>query len=229
MAEDSSNSGITARYCILDGDEVSFQAWRTKAFATLDDADLEICKGPEREREEVYLAYDDENWITNRDEMDQYTEDIRSFRKRTKKAVMLLMGLVSEDIATALEEYERKPAAMWKYLKEEFDKVTSELKQLARQQLNSFKVNEKLPVRDIKKYFFSIIRACTHQNYKVSEEDQVMVLFAGISRTKYGMLKKLYFGQAKAPGISWIWARMGVDELDDQKDQGERDVEALVA
>ena len=56
-----------------------------------------------------------------------------------------------------------------------------------------------------------------------------MALFAEMSRTKYGMLKMMYFGQAEAPGISWIWAQMGVDELDDQKEQGERDVEALVA
>ena len=74
MAEDSSKSGIRARYCILDGDKVSFQAWRSKASATLDDADcLDICKGIETKPEEVYPAYDDENWITNRDDMDQYT------------------------------------------------------------------------------------------------------------------------------------------------------------
>ena len=116
-------------------------------FATLDDAEcLEICKGIETEPEVVYPAYDDEHWITNQDEMDQYTEDIKSFRRRSKKVVMLLMGLVSEDIATTLEEYERIPAAMWKSLKEEFDKVTPELKQLAKQRLNSFKVNEKVPV-----------------------------------------------------------------------------------
>ena len=76
--------------------------------------------------------------------MDQYTEDIRSFRKQSKKAVMLLMGLVSEDIATALGEHERKPVEMWKYLKEEYDKVTPELKELPKQRLDSFKVNEKL-------------------------------------------------------------------------------------
>ena len=62
---------------------------------------------------------------------------------------MLLMGLVSEDIATALEPYERKPEEMWKYLKKEFDKVTPELKQLAKPRLNSFKVNETLTSRRI--------------------------------------------------------------------------------
>ena len=56
-----------------------------------------------------------------------------------------------------------------------------------------------------------------------------MALFARMSRAKYGMPTKLYFGQAEAPGISWIWAQMGVDELDDQKEQGEQDIEALVA
>ena len=40
---------------------------------------------------------------------------------------MMLMSLVSEDIATILEQYERNPKAMWDYLKEEYDKVTPEL------------------------------------------------------------------------------------------------------
>ena len=37
-----------------------------------------------------------------------------------------------------------------------------------------------------------------------------MTLFAGMTRTKYAILKKMYFGQAKAPGISWVWAKMWV-------------------
>ena len=67
----------------------------------------------------------------NETERDQYSVDVKSFRKRTKKAVMLLMSLVSEDIATLLQQYERDPKAMWDYLKEEYDKVTSEFRQLA--------------------------------------------------------------------------------------------------
>ena len=50
--------------------------------------------------------------------MDQYSADLKSFRKRTKKAVMLIMSLVSEDIATVLEQFERDPKSMWNYLKE---------------------------------------------------------------------------------------------------------------
>ena len=63
-------------------------------------------------------------------------------------------------------------------------------------------MDEKLPLRDIKRGFMSILRECTHQKYKASEEDQVMTLFVGMSRTKYGMLKKLYYDQKQARGIS---------------------------
>ena len=118
---------------------------------------------------------------------------------------------------------------MWDYLREEFDKVSRELRQLAKETVNSFKVDGKLPVRDIKKEFLTILRECTHQKYKVSEGDQVMTLFVGMARTKYGLLKRLYYGQKEAPGIKWIWAQMGVDELDDKKEQGVKDAEALVA
>ena len=75
------------------------------------------------EPEEVFARYDDEHWPLNEGEMDQYTVDVKSFRKRTKKAVMLRMSLVSEDIARVVEQYERDPKAMWDYLKEEYDKV----------------------------------------------------------------------------------------------------------
>ena len=133
MVEESTHSGIGARYCILDGEKVPFQAWRSKASAILDDADcLEICKGTELEPEEVFARYDDEHWPLNEPEMDQYSVDLKSFRKITKKAVMLLMSLVSEDIATILEQYERDPNSMRDNLREEYDKITSELRQFAK-------------------------------------------------------------------------------------------------
>ena len=105
----------------------------------------------------MVASFDDYNWMTNEVEMDEYSVDVKSFRKRTKKAVMLLMSLVSEDIATVLEQYEGDPKAMWDYLKEEYDKVTSEFRQLAKEKLNSFKVDEKLPFRDIEREFLSIL------------------------------------------------------------------------
>ena len=68
MAEDSSHSGMKARLCILDGDKVAFQAWRSKASATLDDAEcLEISKGIETIPNEVTKKYDDEHRVTSRD------------------------------------------------------------------------------------------------------------------------------------------------------------------
>ena len=73
------------------------------------------------------------------------------------------------------------------------------------------------------------MRECAHQIYTVSKEDQVMTLFAGMARTKYGLLKRLYYGQKEARGIDWIWAQMGVDEQDDKKEQDLKDAEALVA
>ena len=171
MAEESTHSGIRARYCILDGDKVTFQAWRSKASATLDDAEcLEICKGTETIPTEVTARYDDEHWPTNEAEMEQYTLDVRCFRKRSKKAVMLLMQFVSDDIATSLEQFERDPKAMWDYLTEEYDKVSRELRQIAKEKLNSFKIDEKMPVREIKNAFLSLIRECVHQKFPVSTE-----------------------------------------------------------
>ena len=85
--------------------------------------------------------------------------------------MMLIMSLVSEDTATVLEQFGRDPKSMWSYLKEEYDKVTPELRQLAKEKLNAFRVNEKLSVRDIKQEFPSILRECAHQNYTVSKED----------------------------------------------------------
>ena len=118
MAEESSHTGIRARYCILDGEKVPFQAWGSKASAILDDADcLEICRGTEIEPKEVLPNYDEENWMLNEAQVDQYSVDVKSYRKRTKKAVMLLMSLVSEDIATVLEQHEKDPKEMWDYLK----------------------------------------------------------------------------------------------------------------
>ena len=58
MAEESTHSGIGARYYILDGEKVPFQAWRSKALAILDDdAGLEICKGAKIKPEEVFVKY----------------------------------------------------------------------------------------------------------------------------------------------------------------------------
>ena len=57
-----------------------------------------------------------------------------------------MMGLVSEDIVTSLEQFERKSVDMWEYLNEEYDKVSPKMKQLAKQRLNSFKVDANLPV-----------------------------------------------------------------------------------
>ena len=85
MAEESTHSGIRARYCILDGEKVPFQAWRSKASAILDDGDcLEIGKGTELEPKEVFARYDDEHRPLNEHEMDHYSVNLKSFRKRTK-------------------------------------------------------------------------------------------------------------------------------------------------
>ena len=165
----------------------------------------------------MFVRYDDEHWPLNEAEMDQYSADLKSFRKRTKKVVMLIMSLVSKDIATVLEQFERDPKSMWNYLKDEYDKITPDLRQHVKEKLNSFRVNEKLSVRDIQLEFLTIFRECTHQNYTVNKEDQVMTLFSGMARTKYGLLKRLYYRQKEAPGIDRIWAQMGVDELDDKK------------
>ena len=62
--------------------------------------------------EEVFARYDDEDWPLNEAKMDQYSADLKSFRKRTKKVVMLIMSLVNEDIATVLEQFERDPKSM---------------------------------------------------------------------------------------------------------------------
>ena len=111
MEKESYHSGIRARYCILDGERVPFKAWRSKASAILDDANcLEMCKGTEVAPKEVFVRYDDEDWPLNEAEMDQYSADLKSFRKRTKKVVMLIMSLVSEDIATV--QFERDPKSM---------------------------------------------------------------------------------------------------------------------
>ena len=116
---------VSEHTCILDGDKVTFQAWRSKASATLDDAEcLEICKGTKIIPNEVTTIFDDEHWITNEAKMEQYTLDVKSFRKSSKKAVMLLMQLVSDDIATSLEQFKRDPKAMWNYLTEEYDKLS---------------------------------------------------------------------------------------------------------
>ena len=74
---------IKAQYCILGGDKVTFQAWRSKASATLDDAEcLEICKGTKTIPTEVPARFDDDHSPTNEAEMEQYTLDVKSFRKR---------------------------------------------------------------------------------------------------------------------------------------------------
>ena len=65
-----------------------------------------------------------------------------------------------------------------------------ELRQLSKQRLNSFKINEKDSVRKIKDKFMSIVSAARYQKLVVNEEDMVMALFSGMSKTKYGMLKK---------------------------------------
>ena len=72
MAEESSHNGIRARYYILDGEKVPFQAWRSKASTILDDANcLEICKGTKVAPEEVFARYDEEDWPLNEAEMAQ--------------------------------------------------------------------------------------------------------------------------------------------------------------
>ena len=153
----------------MDGDKDTFQAWRFEASATLDDAEcLEICKGTETIPTEVTARYDDEHWPTNEGELEQYTLDVKSFRKRSKKALMLLMQLVSDDIATSLEQFERDPKAMWDYLTEEYDKVSPELRQIAKENLNSFRIDEKMQVRDMKNTFMSIMRECVHRKFRVS-------------------------------------------------------------
>ena len=86
MAKESTHSGIRARYCILDGDKVPFQAWRSEASSILDDADcLEIFKGTEIEPHEVVKNCDDENWMLNEAKVDQYSVDNKSFEKGQRR------------------------------------------------------------------------------------------------------------------------------------------------
>ena len=56
-----------------------------------------------------------------------------------------------------------------------------------------------------------------------------MALFSGMSRSKYGMLKRSYYAQPKPPGISRVWGQMSIDELDDKKEKDEEKAEALIA
>ena len=67
MAESSSNSGIRARYTILDEDKVPFQAWRSKASALLD---ADLCDGTEVAPIVVGPRFDARGDLDNEDEMD---------------------------------------------------------------------------------------------------------------------------------------------------------------
>ena len=56
-----------------------------------------------------------------------------------------------------------------------------------------------------------------------------VALFSGMSRSKYGMMKKSYYAQPAPPGISWVWGHMGIDELEDNKEKEEEKAQALAA
>ena len=103
MDDGNTHSGIRERYTILDGDRVPFQAWRSKTCAILDNEDcLEVCEGTELEPEEVLPKRDADLNLTNYEEVEDYTKDLKLYRKKCKRAVMLIMSLVSNNIARGL-------------------------------------------------------------------------------------------------------------------------------
>ena len=125
MAESSSNSGIRARYTILDEDKVPFQAWRTKASVILDAEDgLDLCDGREKEPAVVLPNFDSDDGLENADELLEYSTEMKSFNKRKKKVAMLIMSLVSDNIAASLEADRRDPAKMWTKLHDDHDRIT---------------------------------------------------------------------------------------------------------
>ena len=122
MDDGNTHSGIRARYTILDEDKVPFQAWRSKSSAILDDADcLEICDGTEATPETVEPDIDDAGFILNDDELEEHAKEMRDFNKRKKKAAILIMSLVSDNIAASLEKDRRDPKKMWEKLHEDYD------------------------------------------------------------------------------------------------------------
>ena len=113
MAESSSNSGIRARYTILNEDKVPFQAGRSKASAILDADDcLDLCDGTEVALAVVGPRFDARGDLDNENEMGEYFRESKSFNKRKKKASMIILSVVSDSIAASLETDRRNPAAM---------------------------------------------------------------------------------------------------------------------
>ena len=107
---------------------------------------------------------------------------------------MLIMLLVSNNIARGLEKYQKDqdPKGMSDKLIRDYDQVSPELRQLATQKLNSFRIDESKSVRDTRVEFTAIIEALEYQlpvGQVISEEDKVMALFAGMPRREYGILR----------------------------------------
>ena len=78
---------------------------------------------------------------------------------------MLIMSLVSNNIARGLEKYrkDRNPKGMWDKLIRDYDQVSPELRQLAKQKLKSFRIDESKSVRDTRDEFTTIIEALEYQ------------------------------------------------------------------
>ena len=87
MDDGNTHSGIRARYTILDGDRVPFQERRSKTCAILDNEDcLEVCEGTELEPEVVLSKRDSDLNLTNYEEVEDYTEDLKKlYRKKCKR------------------------------------------------------------------------------------------------------------------------------------------------
>jgi hypothetical protein len=140
------NSGIGAsRYPILDGDKIPFQAWRMKASAILDDADcMEIVEGKESCPDAIMKRTDLDGRTTNEEEYYYSLEEIKDYHKRVKKAAMLIAQMVSNSLAASMESIRKDPKAMWEKLHQDYDRQTPELKQLAKQRLNNFKIMKRI-------------------------------------------------------------------------------------
>ena len=86
-------------------------------------------------------------------------EDCLDLCDGTEKESAAVLPDFDSDDGLENEADQRDPAKMWTKLHDDYDRITPELRQLSKQRLNSFKINEKDSVRQIKDKFMSIVRA----------------------------------------------------------------------
>ena len=190
-------------------DAADYGTWRAELKNILVAEDCwHIVNGTELEPDEIGTVVDlDEREENKTEEINSRQVEIKDWRKRWKKAAMLIVLSVDDSVVLRLEVNSRNPILMWAQLASDFNIVTPRQQFLAWRDFLNFSITEDETCPLIKHNFYELLRKVTAQGRMVTAADQLQTLLAALPE-KFDMLRESCFAQTPLPNIEYIWTRM---------------------